>query len=88
MKDNNIKIRKIHLDTILKILVELYDQGVDYIDIVGEINDVQDTIGISFCEEYMSKDMKENFDDMTTDLPDDDDEPIFLKDDEDLNQLI
>lgn len=87
MKDNNVKIRKIHLDTLLKVLVEMYDKGVDYIDIVGEIKDVQDTIGISFCEDYMNKDMRENFDKITSDV-EEEEEPIFLKDDDDLNQLI
>lgn len=80
MKEN-VRIRKIHLDTLIKVLVEMYDKGVDYIDIIGEINDVQDSIGISFSKEYMSDDMQENFDDV------DSKENKDLSD-EDLNQLI
>lgn len=81
MKEN-VRIRKIHLDTLIKVLVEMYDKGVDYIDIIGEINDVQDSIGISFSKEYMNKGMQENFDNIPAK-----EENIDLSD-EDLNQLI
>lgn len=81
MKEN-IRIRKIHLDTLIQVLVEMYDKGVDYIDIIGEINDVQDSIGISFSKEYMKKDAQENFDNISGK-----EEDIDLSD-EDLNQLI
>lgn len=89
MKEN-IRIRKIHLDTLLKVLVEMFDKGVDYVDIIGEINDVQDTIGISFCKEYMSDDMRENFDEIDSDVPKEhrDKETMTFSKDEDLNQLI
>jgi hypothetical protein len=84
MKENQVKLRKIHLDTLIKVLVELYDKGVDYVDIIGTVDDVQDSIGISFCSEYMSEDMKENFDKIPSLEVDSDSE---LNED-DLNQLI
>ena len=84
MKEN-IKIRKIHLDTLIQILVEMFDKGVDYIDIIGEINDVQDSIGISFSKEYMNKEMQENFDEIDSKHVKEGD--VSLSDD-DLNQLI
>lgn len=83
--EKQVKLRKIHLDTLMKVLVELYDKGVDYIDVIGTVDKVQDTIGISFCEEYMSKDMKENFDRI---ISDDEDVDSTFTDDNDLNQLI
>jgi len=83
-----VKLRKIHLDTLMKLLAELYDKGVDYIDVIGTTDKVQDSIGISFCSEYMSENMKENFDKLpglTIEDKDDEDSPLS---EDDLNQLI
>jgi len=85
MKEN-VKIRKIHLDTLIQVLVEMYDKGVDYIDIIGEVDDVQDTVAISFCSEYMSSDARENFEDLP--LLEIDIESNPPSNEEDLNQLI
>lgn len=85
MKQKQVKLRKIHLDTLMKLLVELYDKGVDYIDIIGTVDKVQDSIGISFCSEYMNEDMKENFDNIPSKEIDDTSSPL---DEDDLNQLI
>ena len=63
----------------------MFDKGVDYIDIIGEINDVQDSIGISFSKEYMNKEMQENFDEIDSKHVKEGD--VSLSDD-DLNQLI
>lgn len=81
-----VKLRKIHLDTLMKVLVELYDKGVDYIDVIGTTDKVQDSIGISFCSEYMNEDMRENFDNISD--PQIDIEVKPLSDEDDLNQLI
>lgn len=86
MKEN-VRIRKIHLDTLIQVLVEMYDKGVDYIDIIGEINDIQDSIGISFSKEYMKEDMQENFDEIPSKHIKKGDIDVSLSDD-DLNQLI
>jgi hypothetical protein len=80
-----VKLRKIHLDTLMKLLVELYDKGVDYVDIIGTVDKVQDSIGISFCSEYMNEDMKENFDNISTKQIDN---TTPLSNEDDLNQLI
>lgn len=90
------KIRKVHLNTLIEILVELYNKGVDYIDIMNVTNsDVQDGVGISFCKEYMNKEMMDNFDkisEITRKIEDKKEEVIRKKDiklsDEDLNQLL
>ncbi len=86
MKEKQVKLRKIHLDTLMKVLVELYDKGVDYIDVIGTVDDVQDSIGISFCSEYMNENMRENFDKIPSLEIDIDSKP--LSDEDDLNQLI
>jgi len=85
MKQKQVKLRKIHLDTLMKLLVELYDKGVDYVDIIGTVDKVQDSIGISFCSEYMNEDMKENFDKIPAKEIDN---VRPLSDEDDLNQLI
>ena len=86
MKENQVKLRKIHLDTLMKVLVELYDKGVDYIDVIGTVDEIQDSIGISFCSEYMNEGMRENFDKIPSLEIDIDSTP--LSDEDDLNQLI
>ncbi len=48
MENNPVQIRKIHLDGFIEILVELYNKGVDYIDITGVPDGDQDRMAISF----------------------------------------
>lgn len=85
--DQHIKIRKVHLSTFIEILIDLYNKGVDYVDIIGSIEPEQDSIGISFSKEYMSKEHKENFDKIPVTSKKDDEINIKLSD-EDLNQLL
>jgi hypothetical protein len=95
-KDKNVTIKKVHLDSFIDILVELYDKGVDYVDIIGVNDKVQDSIGISFSKEYMNTELRENFDNIpTTNKKESNssDENIKAKiniklSDDDLNQLL
>jgi len=54
-----MKLRKIPLEEFLTVLTDLFEQGVDYIDITGKTNDEdpegQDIIKITVIPEYMSK---------------------------------
>lgn len=80
---NQVRIRKVHLQTLLDILSDLFDKGVDYVDIIGTLDDEQDSLGISFSKEYMAEEYMENFDNI--------DIPNQMKtnlSDDDLNQLI
>ena len=61
-KDKPVTIKKVHLDSFIEILIDLYDKGVDYVDIIGVNNEIQDSIGISFSKDYMNTDHEENFD--------------------------
>jgi len=81
--NNHVRIRKVHLQTFLDILTDLFDKGVDYVDIIGTLDDEQDSIGISFSKEYMAEEYMENFDN----IPVKDQIDIKLSDD-DLNQLL
>jgi hypothetical protein len=78
-------IQKIELEGLLDMLTDLYEKGVDYIDIV--IPDPKDNkIAIVFSVEYLSEeartDIEERSEPFLEDLEDD------KLSDEDLNQLI
>lgn len=79
-----VRLRKIPLSVLIQALMDVYNTGVDYIDLIGKPDEEQDTIGIAFCEEYMSKEEgeeEETFDDLKEEIKN-----IKLSD-EDLNQL-
>jgi hypothetical protein len=87
MADSNLRIRKVAVNAFVDILVDLYNKGVDYVDIIGILDDVQDAVAISFSKEYMAEDMQSNFDEIGTKEIETDEINIKLSDD-DLNQLI
>ena len=85
-----ITIKKVHLDSFIEILIDLYDKGVDYVDIIGVNNKIQDSIGISFSKDYMNTEHIENFDRINVPVKTETIEKkinINLSDD-DLNQLL
>ena len=101
MEENNKKkeviLRKIALQKFIETLVDVYNSGADYVDIVGTPDENQDTIGIVVHEEYLSKDdMQIEF---ISDEEDEEEEEPFTKidpltgniiplSDEDINDLI
>jgi hypothetical protein len=86
-------IKKIPLDELLQILSDLYEKGVDYIDILAPDNPIEDDkMTIKFTHEYMSEEALESLDE--NELADDEEEildiiitPTKLSDD-DLNELL
>lgn len=85
-KKQELRLRKIPLEAFLDALLELYNEGLDYIDIVGTPNSVQDTIGILFTRDYMCDEMRERFDEDSNN--EEVSKKIDLSDNDDLNQLI
>ena len=84
--DGVLTIKKVPLDGFIDILMDLYNKGVDYIDITGVTNEHMDKMAISFTTEYMMEGVEENFDDIP---------PLDIKDllneklsDKDLDELI
>jgi hypothetical protein len=78
---HDVILRKIPLSILLDHLTEIYNSGVDYIDILGVNGEEQDRIGIAFNSSYMSPEEDTNLDQ--------DESQINIKlSDEDLNQLI
>lgn len=85
MENREVKIQKIPLDRLIETLVDLYNKGIDYIDISGVPGDDQDRMAIVFTKDYMTEQGKKNFgeeDDLDIEIG-----PSKLTDD-DINQLI
>lgn len=85
MENREVKIQKIPLDRLIETLVDLYNKGIDYIDISGMPGDDQDRMAIVFSKEYMTEEGKKNFgeeDELDVEIG-----PKKLTDD-DINQLI
>lgn len=91
-KKKEVRLKKIPLAMFLQTLTELLTLGVEYIDIVGTPGEEQDTIGIIYSNEYLSKEMTDKLDEALDEFLKNhiDDEPKKDTDfsDEDLNQLL
>lgn len=61
MENNKLRIRKIDVLGLIQTLNELYDKGVDYVDLFGELADGRDTVNLVFCKEYMNEEYEDNF---------------------------
>ncbi len=75
-----IKFRKIPLKHLIDTLIHLYDSGVDYVDIIGVEDKIQDVVTLSVQAEYMNN--------SSDNVPDNID---FIKDkltDDDINNLV
>jgi hypothetical protein len=89
MNPQEVRLRKIPLDLLIQSLMDIYNSGVDYIDIIGKADVEQDTIGLAFCDEYLSENNEETEEEEETT-----DEELKEKikninlSDEDLNQLL
>ena len=87
MDKGQIILRKIPVDRLINLLVEMYNRGVDYIDISGVQEEEQDKMAISFTEDYLTEEAKKEF--SAIDPIDLSDELLNTKlSDEDLNDLV
>jgi hypothetical protein len=84
MENREVKIEKIPLDKLIDTLVDLYNRGIDYIDVVGVPGKEFDRMGIAFTRDYMTEQGKENFEGLDLDL----EIKTTKLTDEDLNELI
>ena len=92
MDKNQVRLKKIPIAVFLKALMDIYESGVDYVDIIGVPGEEQDTIGIAFSDDYMSKAESEDDDinnenDSNIEQLEEEIKNIKLSD-EDLNQLL
>lgn len=54
-------IKKISLDEIIDVFVDLYNKGVDYVDLVNT-DEEEGKLSVIFTKEYMCKEMQESDD--------------------------
>lgn len=73
------KFKMIPVEALMDVLIEMYDLGVDYVDITGKQSPEQDSIGISFIKEYVDPDFLDNFEEDASE--------IEIKNTDDLNDL-
>ena len=75
-------IKKVPIEELIDVLNELYEKGVDYVDLITKPD--ENRISLIVTEEYMSEEAREEFQEGTSD-----EIVIDTKlSDEDLNQLI
>ena len=84
MEGDEVILKKIPVEILMQTLVDLYNGGVEYIDIMGISGEVQDTLGISFTKEYMRENV--DFEDVEDYL--NQTIEINLSDEDDINQIL
>lgn len=82
MENKEVTLKKIPLKIFIDILQDAWNNGADYIDIIGMANEIQDNIAIAVREEYMNTDPEEE---LEVDVEFDEKKDLS---DDDLNQLI
>lgn len=88
-RKKEVRLKKIPLEIFLDALEELYNMGLEYIDIVGINGEEQDTIGLAYSKDYMTQDLNDDIQKAFDEIEKYDNEikkDIKLSDD-DLNQL-
>jgi len=85
-----ILIKKISLDEIIDVFVDLYNKGIDYVDLVNT-DDEEGKLSVIFTKEYMCKEMQESDDfeliqDSIEDIDFNEEDSKFSEDD--INDLI
>jgi hypothetical protein len=83
-------IKKVPLDEIIDVFMDLYNKGVDFIDLIASEKD--NRISVIFTEEYVNQEAIDNFE-LDNDFEDGDNNEIEINispklTDEDFNQLI
>ena len=81
-------IKKVPLDEIIDVFMDLYNKGVDFIDLVASEKD--NRISVIFTEEYVNQEAIDNFE-LDNDFEDDNEIEINISPkltDEDFDQLI
>lgn len=88
-KKIDVRLNKIPIKILMEALMGLYEDGVDYIDILGINNEDQDTIGLIVKKEYLSKIEEEEEEETILSNENSIENTFNIKlSDEDLNQLL
>lgn len=86
-----ILIKKVSLDEIIDVFVDLYNKGVDYVDISS--TDEEGKLSVIFTKEYMCKEMQDSDDfqrlhNSISNIDDIEEEPDSKFSEDDINDLI
>lgn len=52
--NNEVRLNKIPLKLFIDALIDVYTSGAEYVDLIGTLNEEQDSIGISVSIDYMT----------------------------------
>lgn len=67
MKRKEFALKKIYLEDFINVLIDIYERGADYVDLIGYPNSERDRIDLIVTEEYMRKDEEEENKGLTMD---------------------
>lgn len=98
-KGQEVVLRKLHLESLIMVLIDLFESGVDYVDLCGKNDVEQDVVDIRFTKDYTvfkdkseeeaMENIKNNFENVTEE---EEEEPPpttkYKLSDDDLNQLL
>lgn len=85
-----VLIKKVSLDEIIDVFVDLYNKGVDYVDLIN--TDEEGKLSVIFTKEYMCKEMQDSeefqrmHDSIISDIEFNEEDSKFSEDD--INDLI
>lgn len=64
-KGNEVRLKKIPLKVFIDALIDVYTAGAEYVDLIGKVDEEQDSIGIAVTLDYMMmKDADNYFDNL------------------------
>lgn len=79
--------KRIHIESLMEALHQLYHSGVEMVDIYGEKSERQDSLFLVYSREYMDEEYRDSFDDLE-DMADSESPNIKIElSDEDINQI-
>jgi len=87
-ENKEVKIRKVPIEAVLSLLGNLYNNGVDFVDLHGRIGIDEDVLGISFSKDYMDPEYAEGFEDMDGENLSNDEIKTTKLSDDDINALL
>lgn len=75
---DEVKLEKIPLQKFMKVLLSLHNKGIEYFDIIGIHDELEDFVGVSVRQEYLPKHLRDKFDEIMN--TDNEEEPNDLTD--------
>jgi len=89
MEDKILAARRLRIEHVVDSLMEIYNMGVDYIDLYGILKENDgDEVVLSFCKEYMNNEYKNDFEKIFQEAVEEDGQVTRKLTDDDINNLI